>query len=475
MKFNVLKGPFIKSKNSTNKIMKNLFISLIPIILFSFYKNGIIPYVHNKTDILGLFYPLIFILIGLISTFIIEYLYTYFFLKKRKQELKEYIKNSFSIFPGLFLALILPINTPISILIFGCFMAIVIGKMLYGGFGHNIFNPALIGLLFVVSSYSAIINLNGGYLNAYEVDSLSSATPLTNVNLVEGIGTYDSLVKPYGTIKDFFFGTIPGAVGETSAFLCIIAFIYLLFKKVIKWKIPIIYISTVFIMTYIIGSVNNLGIWYPLFQIFSGGLMFGAVFMATDPVTSPTTSIGQIIYALFLGILTVTFRYLTNAPEGVMTSILTMNMFVMLLDRLGSANKLPIKKIIIPFIISILLILTISFKVGNSFKTTKNSSDSNFKIIEKTNNYYIVSEKGNGGPIKAKLTIKDKKITNIEIIENNETASYYKLVEESNYLDKLIDNQSEIENVDTVSGATISSTALKKMFTNVINDMESEQ
>ena len=473
MKFNILKGPFIKSKNSTNKIMRNLFISLIPIILFSFYKNGIIPYLNNKTDIFGMLYPLIFIFTGLISTFIIEYLYTYFILKKRNEELKDYIKNSFSIFPGLFLSLVLPINTPILVLIFGCFMATVIGKMLYGGFGHNIFNPALIGCLFIVSSYSGLITSNGGYLNSYEVDTISSATPLSNIALVEGIGSYETLVEPYGTLKDFFFGTIPGSIGETSAFLCIIAFIYLIFKRVIKWKIPVIYIGTVFIMTYIIGSINDLGIWYPLFQIFSGGLMFGSIFMATDPVTSPTTSIGQVIYALFLGILTVVFRYLTGAPEGVMTSILTMNMFVIILDKIGSKNKLPIKKILFPLIIAITLILTISIKIGNDYKNP-NKGDTDFKIIEKTNDYYIVSQKGNGGPIKAKILIDNKEITNIEILEHNETASYYKLVEDNNYIEQLINSQKTIENVDTISGATISSTALRKMVINVMSDMESE-
>lgn len=470
MKFNVIKGPFIKSKNSTHKMMNNLIIALIPIILFTFYKNGIVLYQNNKTSFFGMFYPLIFILIGTLSSFLIETLYAYIFLKKRKKELKDYIKNSFGLIPGLFVSLVLPLNTPIEILVFGCFIATVVGKMLYGGFGKNIFNPALIGCLFVVSTYSSIIGLNGGYINKYELDTIGSATPLTNVKLVDGIGSYDTLVKPFGSLKDFFFGMIPGSAGETCSFLIVLAFFYLVYKRVIKWKIPVIYVSTVFIMTYIIGSINGLGLWYPLFNILSGGLLFGAVFMATDPVTSPTTSVGEVIYALFLGILTVIFRYLTKAPEGVLTSILTMNMFVMLLDRLGSSNKIAIKKIMIPLIICTILIIGVSINIGNKY--TKEQIDTNFNIIEKTDNYYIVTEKGNGGPIKAKLYIDKNKITKIEILENNETASYYKLVEDTNYINKLINNQEKIDNVDTVSGATISSTALKKMVINVLDDME---
>ena len=470
MKFSILKGPFIKSKNNTNKIMNNLLVALLPIIIFSFYKNGIIPYQNNKVDLYGMFYPLIFIFIGTITSYITELLYAYIFKKLKKQELKNYMKNSYSIIPGLFVSLVLPLNTPLEILVMASIIAIIFGKMLYGGFGKNIFNPALIGCLFVLSMYSQIINLNGGYINKYELDTIGSATPLTNVKLTDSIGTYDTLVKPYGNLKDFLFGFIPGSTGETCSILIILAFFYLVYKRVIKWKIPVIYVATVFVMTYIIGSINGLGIWYPIFNVLSGGLLFGAVFMATDPVTSPITCVGQIIYAMSLGILTVIFRYQTSAPEGVLTSILTMNMFVMLLDRLGSSNKYAIKKIIIPLIILSILIISISINIGNKYN--KKGTDSNFKILEKTNDYYIVTEKGNGGPIKAKLYINNKEITKIEILENNETPSYYSLVEKNNYINKLINNQMDIENIDTVSGATISSTALKKMVTNVLDDME---
>lgn len=470
MKFNVLKGPFVKSKNSTHKIMLNLLIALFPIIIFSFYKNGIVLYKNDKTDLFGMFYPLLFIITGIITSFLTETLYSFIFLKKKNNELKEYILNSFSIFPGLFVSLVLPLNTPIEILIIGCVVAVIIGKMLYGGFGHNIFNPALIGCLFVLTCYGSIINKNGGYINKYELDTIGSATPLTNYKIIGDIGTYDTVVKPFGSIKDFLIGNIPGTVGETCSFLIILAFIYLVFNRVIKWKIPVIYVGTVFTMTFIIGSIAGVGSWYPLFHILSGGLLFGAVFMATDPVTSPVTSVGQIIYAMFLGILTVVCRFLTSAPEGVLTSILTMNMFVMLLDRIGSSNKYSIKKIAIPLIIGLSLLIGISIYIGNRFNHP-NDKDYNFKLIEKTNDYYVVSQKGNGGPIKAKLYIKNNEITKIEILDSNETENYYKLVEEANYTDKLIQNQNNLKNVDTVSGATISSTALKKMFINVKEDM----
>ena len=460
------KGPFIKDSNSTTKIMRNLFIALLPIILFSVYKNGFLPYKNNDTDLLGLFYPLIFVLIPAITGFIIELLYYLLIKKKKEKELFKTINSTYSIFPGLFLGLILPINTPISILIMGSLFATIIGKLVYGGFGHNIFNPALVGRIFIIATYALTITNNGGYLNPTEIDAVTKATPLSNV--VEGIGTYDTLVKPYGSLMNFFIGTIPGAVGETSALLCILGFIYLVFKKVIKWVIPTIYILTVFVITFIIGISNDLGIWYPLFQILSGGLMFGAIFMATDPVTSPVTKQGQIIYGFMLGILTVIFRFLTPFPEGVLTSILTMNALVFILDKIG-VNAKKDKKIM-PLIISgiVALIIGISLLIGTSFEKPK----SDFEIISKetSNNRttYIVSSKGYVGKIKAELVVTEDGILEYNVLEQNE--SFYQKIKDSDYIDTLVDNQYNLNNLDTVTGATVTSTALKKIIINVIDD-----
>lgn len=456
-------GPFIKSEKDTNDIMKHLLIALIPIILFAYIKNGLIPFVKGYTNIFGLFYPLIFILIATLSTFIFETIYKLIFEKKK---LKDAINNSYSIFPGLFLGLILPLNTPIALIIIAGFVSSIIAKMLFGGFGNNIFNPALVGRLFVISAYALVIGKNGGYLNSYELDAISSGTPLTNASLINGIGTYETLVKPYGSLLNFFVGTIPGSVGETSAFLCLLGLIYLTYFKAIKWKIPVTYILTVFAITYVIGGMNNLGIWYPLFQILSGGLMFGAIFMATDPVTSPVTPIGQILYGMFLGILTVAFRFLTPFPEGVLTSILTMNMLVVILDKIGAIARFNFKITIIPFVIAWILILGLG--VGISINLKQEKKDTNFNIIEKTKEgnktTYIVTQKGYSSTIKAKIIIENKNILEFTILEQND--SFYQKVQDDNFIEKLKQNK----DTDTVSGATITSTAIKTMLNNTLND-----
>ncbi len=455
-------GPFIKDKNTTKKMMNHLLIALTPIIIFSIIKNGVIPYKKGYTNLIGLFYPLIFIGISTITTFIFETLFKLI----RTKNIKESLKNTYSIFPGLFLGLILPINTPITILILGSLVSSIIAKMLFGGFGKNIFNPALVGRLFIISIFASTIMSKGGYLNPYELDAVTQSTPLTNASTITGIGTYETLVKPYGRLLNIFIGNIPGAIGETSALLCILALIYLTYFKVIKWKIPVTYILTVFAMTYVIGGINDQGIWYPLFQIFSGGLMFGAVFMATDPVTSPVTPIGQILYGIFLGILTVTFRYLTPFPEGVLTSILTMNMLVMILDKIGSIGRFNFKIALIPFIIAWLLIIGLS--LGISIKLNNTETDPNFNIISKEINgnktKYIVTEKGYQSQIKAQIIIQNNKVEDIKILEQND--SFYSKIEENNFIEKL----KESGEIDTVSGATITSTALKKMIQNTLND-----
>ncbi len=460
-------GPYIKDKNTTNKMMFHLFIALVPIILFSFYKNGIIPYINETANIYELFLPLIILLVSTLTSYLAEYLYFKVIRKLNKEQIKVSLSKSFSIFPGLFLGLILPINTPLEIVILGSLFATVIGKLVYGGFGNNIFNPALIGRLFIVSAYGIVIASSGGYLNNYEVDTISSSTPLSNI--VEGIGDYDTLVKPFGELSDFFFGFIPGTLGETSAFLCILAFIYLTIKKVIKPIIPICYVTTVFVMTLIIGLLNDVGIWYPLFQIFSGGLMFGAVFMATDPVTSPTSKFGQVLYGLFLGILTVTFRYLTPYPEGVLTSILTMNMFVVILDKLGSTinfNKNYKKLLLIP----VLIIITLPIYISSTLQVEE-TKDTSYQIISKevdnNNITYVVTQKGFGGDIKLLLEFNNKSLEYIEVLEHNE--SYYQKIIAADYINTLMNTN--ISEVDTVSGATVTSTALKQAIINTYNDL----
>lgn len=365
------KAPFLRAaedkSQTTQAIMRNFIIGLIPVILFSWYKNGIQVYLDGNISFLEMLYPLLFILLGGIFTFFFEAMF-YYITDEQARSIKGMLRKqalSFSLIPGLILALILPLYTPIWVLIFGSFMAAIVGKMLFGGFGYNIWNPALVGYVAIMFTLLGVINNAGGYLNASEVliDSYAGATPLSSFAIGKAID-YDLLVAPYGNLWNFFLGTIPGAIGETSALVILISYLWYSYKKVIKWFMPLIYVGFVFLLTWFIGIINgDAGVWFPLYGILSGGVMFGAVFMLTEPVTSPKNPLGKVFFALYVAALTVLFRYIGSAPEGVATSIIAMNLFSIPIDRWSSiirangVNKSTVGKLI--FLIGLLLVIVL--------------------------------------------------------------------------------------------------------------------
>lgn len=468
MKFKKENGPHIKSADTTSKIMTRLLIALSPIICFAIFKNTIMVYFYTDASVIVALHPVFMILTAIITSYLTELLWLKFVLKNDFKSSLYEIYRSFSIIPGLFLALILPPNVPLWIVSFGAFSASII-KLLFGGFGQNIFNPALIGYLFISSSYQSLVGSN---LNLYELDTIASATPLTNLASMNYIGSYDSIVGTYGSLINFLSGSIPGAIGEVSKILILIAFIYLVITKTIKWIIPTLYVSTVFILTFIISKYLDLGLWYPLFHILSGGLLFGAVFMATDPVTSPLTTIGQIIHGISLGILTVFIRFLTPYPEGVATSILFMNMLVPTFDKIGLKLKYNIKKIWILIVIIIVTIFVLILNINSNLDKYKNNADivgnkvTIEEIIEKDNKkIYKVSSIG-WGVIKADVEVENKIINSI-LVTDSSSETQWSEIEKNNYIYKVIKNQDNIDKLDAVSGSTYSSSALKNIVKKV--------
>ncbi len=387
------KEPFIRKADrkeyGTDIIMRDFIFALIPLILFGWVKNGLIPYINlDNVSFWTMIKPLTFVFIGGFTSWLLEFIsYKYFFKDKKPL---EKVKNSFAPIPGIILAMMLSINTPVWVLIIGCFFATIIGKILFGGFGYNIFNPALVGYLFISAAYYGVIVKNGGYANPMEVEIMAGVTPMTNF-AANPLASMDQLVGSYGTIGDFFLGNVPGSMAETSALLCILSFIYLVVRKVIKWQVPVIYVSTVFVLTYIIGAFNGyaLDLRYPLFGIFSGALMFGAIFMATEPVTTPKTPNGKVIFALGLGVLTVLFRYMSNMPEGVASAIMVMNLFTVIIDRLAARTRIESKKskIALRYGMIALLLIGISSYPIISFANTVTFTPEDVEVASVKQNY----------------------------------------------------------------------------------------
>ena len=460
------KGPFIRSSDDVGKMMKRVFISLIPIILFAIYKNGILLYIKGYTNFYGIFYPLIFIVLGSMASLVGEEVYYVVFKKLKGSELVESVKKSYGFIPGLFLSLVVPINTPLAILFIGGMISSMIGKMIYGGLGQNIFNPALVGAIIIMVCYGSLIGGKGGYINRYELDAISSSTPLTNYKIIKTID-YDKVVKPYGDLSTFFIGFIPGTLGEVSSLLILVSAIYLIATKTIKWRITLSYILTFLITISIYTVYSSIGLFNIPFQILSGGILFGSVFMATDPVTSPVSTKGQILYGMLLGLVTFLIRTLTNYPEGVMISILLMNVFVLFIDKIGSRVVFN-KKYIIYYVIILLVILGMPCYLGVKNKKTI-EENVEFKIlnVSKDGIYttYEVSQKGFGGNILADLIFDEVKLIKIDIKQHYESSDRYKLIEDSNYLESLVKDN----DIDAVTSATITSNALKNMVKNTLN------
>ena len=243
------------------------------------------------------------------------------------------VKDLSAVITGLLLALVCPPNLPIWMLILGCFFAIVVGKEFFGGLGANVFNPALVGRAFMFVSFSGAMTSWIQPGNSI-FDAMSTATPLKLINAKEGIALSASeiaktlnLSSSTDLYTQLILGNHAGCIGETSILLILLGFAYLLFKKVIDWRTPVTMMITAVAIT-AIGGIN------PILTLTSGGLAFGAVFMATDYVTSPVTPKGKLLFGAGCGLITGLIRLFSGMPEGVMYSILIMNAVVPFLNKI---------------------------------------------------------------------------------------------------------------------------------------------
>ena len=307
-------SPHAHSPATTQTIMRDVLIALIPALLGSIYFFG--------------FRALLVTLVSAAACVFFEW----GFCKIRKLHCKTYDLSA--VVTGVLLAFVCPVTIPYWTIILGDFFAIVLVKMLFGGLGKNIVNPALAGRAFLFSWPVLMSNwVKVGFDNAAGLlstaDAVTAATPMSAMH--QG-------ALPEESILDMFLGNIGGCIGETSALLLIIGFIYLLYRKVITARIPLAYIGTVAILAFLFPQGNDRIAWMAA-QVFGGGLMLGAIFMATDYVTSPLTKLGQIVYGIGCGVITILIRYFGGYSEGVTYAILCMNACAVLLDKIGRPVK----------------------------------------------------------------------------------------------------------------------------------------
>lgn len=308
-RLSISSSPHIRSDASTSKIMLDVLIALIPASFAGVYFFGLDAALT--------------IIVCIVSCVLFEYLTRK--LLKRSNTLSDLS----AVVTGLLLALNLPPALPKWMAVVGSFFAIVVIKQLFGGIGQNFINPALGARVFLLVAYGTKMTQWTIPRGFNEADAITSATDALT------FATPLGALKEGGNLSgylDMFLGNVGGSIGETSALALIIGGLYLLIRKVISWEIPVIYIGTVALISWILGPRGFLT-GDPLYHILAGGLMIGAIFMATDYTTSPMTKKGAIIYAAGCGLLTFIFRRYTNMPEGVSYAILLMNTAVPLIDR----------------------------------------------------------------------------------------------------------------------------------------------
>lgn len=301
-------SPHIRAKDTTPKIMYRVILSLMPAVAASFY------FFRWRAALL--------VLVSLASALATEALC----LLARRKPLKTVLDGSAAI-TGLLLALTLPPSLPPAMAGIGAFIAISLGKQVYGGLGHNIFNPALVGRAFLQAAFPVAMTT---WLPpvTLKVDMATFATPLGNLKFQNAIAL--GTLTP---IKDLFWGNVGGCLGETSAAALLLGAIYLLLKKTIDWRIPTGIILSLSAFTAIFWLSNPGRYAPPHFHLLAGGLIIGAFFMATDMVTSPITRTGTWLYACGIGLIIGVIRLFGGLPEGVMYSILLMNTFVPLFNH----------------------------------------------------------------------------------------------------------------------------------------------
>ncbi len=294
-------SPHIRSDETISKVMLDVLIALVPALVASVYFFGI-----NS---------LVLVIASVASAVISE------IVCQKIMKVPVTINDFSAVVTGVLLAYNIPSTAPIWLPVIGSAFAIVIGKQVFGGLGNNFINPALAGRAFLLASWPALMTSFANPVGS--VDAIASATPLAIMK-----GTAEAGLE-LPTLVDMFIGRIPGSLGETSAILLMVGGLYLIFKKVITWRIPVAYIGTVALVALLTeGSITGM-----LYHLSAGGLMLGAFFMATDYSSCPVTPTGKIIYGIGAGLLTMLIRELGGYPEGVSYSILLMNIVAPLLDK----------------------------------------------------------------------------------------------------------------------------------------------
>ena len=308
MNLTVASSPHIRGNFRTNRIMLDVVIALMPALAVGVWVHGLRAVLVTA--------------LSMACAVVFERLYS-LVTKSRNT-----VSDCSALVTGLLLAMTLPVSVPLWQVVVGNFFAIVVVKALFGGLGQNIFNPALSARAFLMLIYPA------GLIRYPGLDGVTAATPLHHMVMPS---------LPEESLLDMFLGICPGSIGEVSALALLAGGVYLVVRKVISPRIPLAYVGTVAVLSLLFHKTDSALLWMG-YSVLSGGLLLGAIFMATDYATSPVTAKGQLIYGVACGVLTLLLRYFGIFPEGVTYAILLMNACVWVIDRFTPPPRFGVKK-----------------------------------------------------------------------------------------------------------------------------------
>ena len=314
--FTISPSPHVHGGDSIEKNMYGVLIALVPTFIFSIVFFGLGAILVTLTSV--------------VACLVFEYVIQKYLMKQRPT-----IWDGSAIITGVLLAFNLPSSLPLWIVVIGALVAIGIGKISFGGLGNNIFNPALVGRVFLLISFPVQMTtwpVPNGFATA---DAVTGATPLALVKeaVKNGQAVGDALSSAGFSTGNLILGNMGGSLGEVAAIGLLLGFAYMLIRKIISWHIPVAIFATVIVFSGILNLADPAQFAGPVFHLFTGGLMLGAIFMATDYVTSPMTHKGMLIYGVGIGLLTVIIRVFGAYPEGMSFAILIMNGFTPLINR----------------------------------------------------------------------------------------------------------------------------------------------
>ena len=306
--FKVTSNPIVRTPRSTDKIMLDVIIALVPALGVGAYMFGM-----NVA---------ILLVVNVACCVIFEWAY------RKLMKKNTSVGDLSAVVTGVLLTCVMPSAAPWWLGIIGSFFAIIVVKQLYGGIGKNFLNPALAARAFLSAAYAAYMTAWAvpSVMRDVVVDATTMSTPLSYMH------TGDALPE-YFNFLNMFLGGIPGSIGEVSALALLVGAAYLLIRKVITWRIPVTFIGTVAVLTLVFGNEGYSNVDWMLYNVLSGGLILGACFMATDYSTSPVNLNGQLIFGVGCGAITVLIRYFGSYPEGVSYAILIMNCCTWALDK----------------------------------------------------------------------------------------------------------------------------------------------